>query len=78
MRITTCSVFSLSSNPTPFLARLTRRSSEKALRRLMESASTTREVLDVEKQLRNVITDKEKNAKQKTFYEKGAAFSTSG
>lgn len=51
-------------------------SSEKALRRLMESASTTRDVLDVEKQLRKVITDKEKNTKQKAFYEKGVAFST--
>ncbi|GMI45706.1 hypothetical protein TrCOL_g12969 [Triparma columacea] len=51
-------------------------SSEKALRRLMGAASTTRDVLDVERQLRNVINDKEGQAKQKAFYENGISLST--
>jgi hypothetical protein len=51
-------------------------SSEKALRRLMGAASTTRDVLDVERQLRNVINDKESQAKQKAFYENGVSLST--
>ena len=47
-------------------------SSEKALRRLMEAASSTRDVLDVEKQLRNVINDKERQVKQKVSIDKSS------
>ena len=50
--------------------RYARRSSEQALTKLMTNAQTTQDVLNVEKQLRNVINQKESNVQQKNYYEK--------
>ena len=42
----------------------------------MEAATTTQDVLGVEKQLRNVVNEKESKAKQKAYFEKGVEMST--
>ncbi|GMH86763.1 hypothetical protein TrST_g13161 [Triparma strigata] len=51
-------------------------SSEQALIKLMDQAETTQDVLNVEKQLRTVINQKESNIQQKNYYEKSSALST--
>ena len=49
---------------------------EAALSKLMEAAGTTREVLEIQRELTRVINEKEANAKTAKYFEQGAAMST--